>query len=120
MIKHSTIFCDIDGTIFKYRDFYELQDVKAEVIESVAKYLRLHQELGSHIVITTARPEDLRYWTTHELNKNNIPFHQLVMGIGRGKRILVNDHKKDEDPRAIGVPIVRDEGLPEIKSFEIF
>jgi Trk K+ transport system NAD-binding subunit len=120
VVKHATIFCDIDGTLFKYREFSDLQTVKAEVIPSVADYLRLHEKLGSHIVITTARPENLRHWTVHELNKNEIPYHQLVMGIGRGNRILINDHKEGHSPRAISFPIVRNEGLPEIKNEEIF
>ena len=111
MKKYPTIFCDIDGTIFRYREFFELELVEAEVIESVQSYLQKQYLLGTYIVITTARPELLRIFTEIELKRNNIPYHQLVMGIGRAERIIINDHEEGTPERAISMPVVRDKGI---------
>ena len=39
MKKFNTYFCDIDGTIFKYRRFDDIPVTKPEVITSVAEKL---------------------------------------------------------------------------------
>ena len=112
MEKNPTIFCDIDGTLFVYRQFVDLTTIKAEVISSTASYIRKHKAKGAVIVITTARPEVLRPFTELELKLNNIPYDQVVMGIGRGERILINDSDEGSTvPRAIAYPVIRNEGL---------
>ena len=40
MDKKNTIFCDIDGTIFKYRKFETYTSSPAEPIPSTIEYLR--------------------------------------------------------------------------------
>ena len=45
MKKHKTIFCDIDGTIFKYRKFEDIETVKAEPIQSTIDYLKKMKDL---------------------------------------------------------------------------
>ena len=110
--KYKTIFCDIDGTIFKYRTFSKYQIQEAEVIESTREYLLFMKNNGHHIVLTTARPEGLREFTINELEAHRIPYNQLVMGIERGSRILINDRENDSDEdRAISVNLRRDEGF---------
>jgi len=110
--KYKTIFCDIDGTIFKYRKFLNYDTEKAETIKSTKEYLQTMEKDGHHIVLTTARPEDLRDFTEEELRSNGIPYNQLVMGIGRGARILINDRESDSDEdRAISVNLRRNEGF---------
>ena len=67
---------------------------------------------GHTIVLTTARPEHLREFTVTELLDFGIPWHQLVMGIARGPRHLVNDMSPSSPgPRAIPWNLERDEGL---------
>ena len=64
------------------------------------------------IILTTARPEDLREHTIEELKLSNIPYDRLVMGIERGSRILINDKDpKFNLPRAVGINLKRDEGM---------
>ena len=38
--KKNTIFCDIDGTIFKYRKFETYKTTEAEPIQSTIDYLK--------------------------------------------------------------------------------
>jgi len=67
MEKKNTIFCDIDGTIFIYRNFETYIKTKPEVIQSTLDYLKEQYSLGHMIVLTTARPEYLESHTKIEL-----------------------------------------------------
>ena len=113
MIKHPTYFVDIDGTLIKYRPFDQIQTVAPEAITSVLEFIKEKYDEGSHIVITTARPEDLRTHTTRELSFLGVKYHQLVMGIGRGTRYVINDKdpQAPEVDRAVGINLKRNEGL---------
>ena len=112
MIKYNTYFCDIDGTIFKYRKFTDIPVTAPGVITSVSETLNKWFHEGHHIVLPTARPETLRNHTEFELKNNNIKYHQLVMGIERGPRYLINDMDPEkEGDRAIGINLNRDKGF---------
>ena len=113
MIKHSTYFVDIDGTLVKYRSFQDIRNTAPEAITSVLDFIKTKYDEGSHIVITTARPEDLRTHTTRELSFLGVKYHQLVMGIGRGTRYVINDKdpQAPEVDRAVGINLKRNEGL---------
>ena len=66
--------------------------------------------------IDTARPESLRHDTIQEMDILGIPFHQLVMGIGRAERILINN-KSDKNPsqvRAKGVIVEKNGGFDSV------
>jgi len=113
MIKHSTYFVDIDGTLIKYRPFDQIQTEAPESITSVLDFIKTKYEEGSHIVITTARPSELELFTKQELEKIGVNYHQLVMGIGRGTRYVINDKdpQAPEVDRAVGINLKRNEGL---------
>ena len=112
MDKKSTIFCDIDGTIFKYRKFETYETSEAELIPSTADYLKQQHEQGNMIVLTTARPENLLDHTIRELDSNSVPYHRLIMGIERGPRYLINDmDPAKEGERAIAINLIRDKGI---------
>ena len=72
---------------------------------------------GHHIVLTTARPENLREITIEEMNILGIPFHQLVMGIGRAERILINNksNTRPTEVRAVGIQVGKNEGFENIE-----
>jgi hypothetical protein len=112
-----TIFCDIDGTILRQVDFNELNENKFEVLPGAREKFREWIEAGHHIVITTARPESLRGVTVRQLGNAGFQFHQLVMGIGREERILINNNssKDPQRDRAIGVPVLRDNGFANLE-----
>ena len=115
MIKNKTFFCDIDGTIFVYRKFETYTTSEPEPIMSVIEKLREWYDKGEHIVLTTARPEYMRYHTQKELSKYNVPYHTLLMGIGRGARYVINDmDPSKEGLRSIGINLERNEGFKTI------
>ncbi len=115
MSKKNTIFCDIDGTLFKYRKFESYKTSEAEVLEGAVDKLQDWKNQGHMIILTTARPEDLREHTIYELNKNNINYDMLIMGIERGPRFLINDMDPNKvGKRAVGINLLRDLGLASI------
>ena len=64
------------------------------------------------IILTTARPEDLRDHTVYELSKNSIPYDRLIMGIERGPRYLINDmDPNNPGKRAIAINVTRNGGI---------
>lgn len=112
MEKKNTYFVDIDGTIFKYRKFETYMESEVEVIESTKQFLIDRKEEGHMIVLTTARPNDMRPHTEWELSTNSIPYDTLLMGIERGPRYLLNDmDPKVPGERAICFNLERDKGV---------
>jgi uncharacterized HAD superfamily protein len=110
--KKNTIFCDIDGTIFKYRKFETYKTSEAEPILSTINYLQKQHEEGHMIILTTARPHDMLGHTMWELKNHNIPYNRLIMGLERGPRYLINDMDPGkEEKRAIAVNLIRDQGF---------
>ena len=89
--KKNTYFCDIDGTIFKYRKFETYTTTQAEPIETTVDQINEWYDEGHQIVLTTARPEELREHTLVELTNAYVPYDKLIMGIERGPRYLIND-----------------------------
>ncbi len=68
---------------------------------------------GAHVVITTARPPEYELFTKQELEKIGVKHHQLIMGIGRGTRYIINDRDPEapEVDRAVGINLNRNQGL---------
>jgi len=114
MEKKNTIFCDIDGTIFKYRKFETYTETEPEVIKSTLEYLKEQSSLGHMIVLTTARPQYMLTHTIKELIEADVPYDNLIMGIERGVRYLINDvDPQNGQERAVAINLVRDKGFEE-------
>ena len=109
--KKCTIFCDIDGTLFEYRQFATYKSTDPTIIKNVVEKINTSYDNGHHIVLTTARPEYLRYHTMKELNYGNIKYHQLVMGLARGTRILINDNEQESENRSFSINVSRNKGF---------
>jgi len=115
-MKQKTIFSDIDGTLVHQVNFDDIDPFTAKALPGVVEtFTKLFKE-GHHIVLTTARPEYLRDTTIQEMDLLGIPFHQLVMGIGRAERILINNKsdKRPEEVRASGIQLEKNEGFENV------
>ena len=53
--------------------------------------------LGYTIVLTTGRRESERGLTIKQLQKVGLQYDHLIMGLGRGSRVLINDIKPNSD-----------------------
>lgn len=111
--NYKTIFSDIDGTLIEQVRFEDLDANVVNVLPGVVEKMNEWYEAGHYIVLTTARPDYLRLITTLQMQKAGIRFHQLVMGIGREERILINNNSKGEpeNARAMAVAVGRDAGF---------
>ena len=110
---NKTIFSDIDGTLVHQVPFESIDPFKSKALPGVVDKMISWFKSGHHIVLTTARPESLRHETIQEMDILGIPFHQLVMGIGRAERVLIynNSDKHPEQVRAKGVVVEKNGGF---------
>ena len=116
MEKKKTIFCDIDGTLFEYRKFETYKTSDPVLLSKVDKKLKQWFMEGHMIILTTARPENLREHTIMELEKHNLPYHRLIMEIERGPRYLINDMDPAKPgKRATEINLERNKGFRNIK-----
>lgn len=81
-------------------------------INSTVKEINRIFNKGHNIILTTACPEYVRFHTLLELNKLNIQYHVLLMNIGGGRRILINDNNPSKNyDRAYAINIERYNGF---------
>ena len=115
-MKNKTIFSDIDGTLVHQVPFELIDPFSSTALPGVVEKMTQWFKEGHHIVLTTARPEELRDLTIQEMDLLGIPFHQLVMGIGRAERILINNKsdKRPEEVRASGIQLEKNEGFENV------
>lgn len=121
MSKPKTIFCDLDGTLTEHprsgnNDItrYDLEQ-NMKVLPGTKEKLWEWDSKGYRIIITTGRKEGMRKSTVEQLRKAGIIYDQLVMGIGGGDRILINDRKPDggRDTASV-INIDRDIGVADL------
>jgi len=92
-----TIFCDIDGTLVKHLNPFKLskKETKLELIDGSIEKLLEWEKKGYRIILTTGRKKSLKKITKKQLSEVGIFYDKLIMGIGGGERILINDNKSD-------------------------
>ena len=79
---------------------------------SISSNINEEYDKGSHIVITSARPIEYLDFTKKELKKIGLKYHQVILGIGRGTRFVINDIDPENSTvkRAVGINLIRDKG----------
>jgi len=117
-MRAKTIICDIDGVILTHLNagmHSQLLDNPIALKGSVEK-LSEWDRLGYNIILLTGRRESSRKLTETYLEKLGIFYDQLVMGVGGGSRILINDRKPNsQENTAFAVNLTRNEGLKDVK-----
>lgn len=114
MAKRKTIFLDIDGTIFRHHGDQSPLLVKPILLPGVLD--KLHEWLSQDycVVLTTARHESIRKFTEDQLQNSGIEYDQLIMGIGSGERIIINDGKPSDEGSCRAYAVIRDMGLTNV------
>lgn len=115
-----TIFLDIDGTLIPHNKPIAFQHVTKTYPDSalpgVVAKLQEWEGKGYRIILTTGRRECWRDWTTKQLGDLGIWYDQLIMGLGSGVRVLVNDLKPGrDDPTAVAINLPRNQGIGDLK-----
>lgn len=113
-----TIFLDIDGCIFEHpghpnahitkpEETKLLDGVKEKFIEWIMKEYK--------IILTSGRKECTRKETEDQLRYHGLCWDQLILGVGGGIRVLINDTKPSTTKdTAVAITIIRNEGLKKI------
>ena len=110
-----TIFCDIDGTIFKHKNCFSRTE-DSDILDDVLSTFEKWDKNGHKIILTTGRRESEREITKKQLLKYGIIFDQLIMGLPRGERVLINDKKKNSpNNNAFAINLTRNDGFKNIQ-----
>ena len=115
--RPTTIFCDIDGTLVLHPKPTESQlpNYKLILLNGTLEKLLEWDKLGYNIILTTGRKESLRKVTEQQLAEVGIIYDQLIMGIGGGKRCLINDRKPNNTENyATAINLERNQGIKTI------
>lgn len=121
MNDKKTIFLDIDGTLIEHCGEITKQ-IKGipNLLEGTLEKLTEWDRKGYNIILTTGRRESTRKETEKQLSELGIFYDQLIMGIGGGPRILVNDKKlNSEKNTAFAINLKRNIGIKTISLEEL-
>jgi len=115
--RPKTIFCDIDGTLIEHAVQWEssLPTYEMKILSGTLEKLAEWDRKGYNIILTTGRKESLRNVTEKQLSEVGIFYDQLIMGIGGGGRVLINDLKPDGLPTAAAINLNRNQGIQQIE-----
>lgn len=111
-----TIILDIDGTLLKHPGSFDEIGKVTELLPGVREKFADWVSKDYTIILVTGRRESLRRKTINQLNDLGLPFDHLIMGLPRGKRLLVNDFKPGStDSTAEAYCVERNKGLKELE-----
>jgi hypothetical protein len=119
-----TIFLDIDGTLVEFTENFPdlIRGIYPENWDgyplpgSVDKCFEWHKK-GFTVILVTGRPMCLREFTELQLQKAGVIYDMLIMGVGNGPRVLIND--ADEGLSAFALTIKRDKGIGSVDLSEV-
>jgi hydroxymethylpyrimidine pyrophosphatase-like HAD family hydrolase len=116
MIRPKTIFCDIDGTLIdhEYPTITSKKSFSPQVINGTLEKLNEWDKKGYKIILVTARRKSMRKITKRQLSELGIFYDKLIMGIGSGERILINDRKPDGTNTCTAINLDRNEGISNV------
>ena len=121
MSRPKTIFCDLDGTLTEHPNSgnnditrYDLEQ-NMKVLSGTKEKLWEWDGKGYNIILTTGRKEGMRESTERQLREAGIIYDRLIMGIGGGIRVLINDLKSDGEDTAIAINLKRDIGVKDVE-----
>ena len=114
--KPKTIICDIDGVLLEHWNKGLSSQLQSLPLKNTLDKLIEWDSSGYNIIFVTGRRESLRRKTEEQLVTYGIFYDQLVMGVGGGDRILINDRKPNSDRNtAYAINLNRNEGIKNVK-----
>lgn len=115
--RPKTILIDLDGTIlYQHGGLDQQMKCSAKMLPGVLSKLHEWDLLGYNIIICTGRRESMRELTKRQLEECGIYYDQLVMGLGGGVRVLVNNSKSSFPglETAVGITVPKNEGIRDL------
>jgi len=117
MTRPKTIFCDIDGTLVEHMkpNIAANSFSRMKLLSGTIQKLNEWDSKGYNIILTSGRKESMREQTKKQLADVGIIYDQLIMGIGGGTRVLINDLKVSSSvPTAIALCVDRNKGIQDL------
>ena len=117
MNKPKTIICDIDGVLIKHKnEGLSKQLGYVDLLEDTISKMTEWDAKGYNIILITGRRESQRQKTEKQLDLFGIFYDQLIMGVGGGDRVIINDRKPNSDRNtAYAINLNRNEGIKDVK-----
>ena len=90
-----TVFVDLDGTLITNTSHLMPPFIGEgePLLNNINSIRRIKENMG-FVVITTSRPEKYRSVTIEEMERHQIPYDILIMGLPHSQRLLINDFAK--------------------------
>lgn len=114
--RPKTLIIDIDGLICEHQPLRqntrEISQLK--LLAGTPEKFEEWDKKGYRIILITGRRESMRKATEKQLANCGIFYDQLIMGIGGGARVLINDEKPDGTKTAFAINVPRNTGLKDI------
>jgi FMN phosphatase YigB (HAD superfamily) len=112
--RPKTIFCDIDGTLIRHHPPTQstLPNHEPELLDNTLQTLLEWDKKGYNIILISGRREGSRRETEKQLASLGIIYDKLILGIGGGKRYIINDTKPyGSENYAIAINLDRNTGI---------
>lgn len=112
MRKHVTIFCDIDGVIFKNqsRYFKNGHHNPPTFNQNAIDFIKNKIADGATVIFTTARKEDAKEATEAGIRLAGIVNFRVIYGLPHAPRLLINDvHYSNPWPTATAINAPRND-----------
>jgi hypothetical protein len=90
----ATIFVDLDGTLVESSSEYfdPLWGTTKAIQENVDAVNALYKSGKVRVIITTTRTQAFRDVTLEQLKREGILYHDLILDLSHGKRVIINDY----------------------------
>ena len=116
--KPKTIICDIDGVLLQHKNTGLSNQIlgNPKPLDGTIEKLTEWDSKGYNFILITGRRESLRKKTEEQLVMYGIFYDQLVMGVGGGDRVVINDRKPNSERNtAYAINLNRNEGIENVK-----
>ena len=116
--RPKTLFIDIDGTLLYHQGIGNLQSKlkSPQPLPGVLEKFDEWDRKGYKFILVTGRRESEREATQEQLHTMGIVYDQLIMGVGGGQRVMINDTKPGSDwPTALAVVVKRNAGISDVE-----
>ena len=116
MNKPKTIICDIDGVLLRHKNEGLSEQLNSELLDDTINKMTEWDSKGYNIILITGRRESQRKNTEKQLGKFGIFYDKLIMGVGGGDRVIINDRKPNsERDTTYAINLNRNEGIKDVK-----
>jgi phosphoglycolate phosphatase-like HAD superfamily hydrolase len=114
--RPKTIICDIDGVLLKHANEGLSEQLRQRPLEGTIEKITEWDSKGYNIILITGRRESQRAETINQLYSHGVFYDKLIMGVGGGDRILINDRKPNSvRDTAYSINLNRNEGVTNVK-----